>query len=323
MTFKRAVYNVPAGAVYPGGEMQDRNWYRLSAYAAGGLTLLGMVIHLINVGAFGLLLSLPGPETDFRRLCHVDGGVRIYRQARNVRGYAKLPFYYSRTFVPPTIAEITSGKVSDSPVTGGCFPCFHPLVRDGYDFFETYYVQADQRLRWGRDYDVEKTGLYRYQLIARKGHEEMCKPYDRLARKAEAATAADPMLAYSEPELVLFNRQAREYAASLEGKCIFAQRIEAFSARYREQFRKDLLAQYDSWLGHGTMFRFHHSVRERDGTVLAESIAYQYVPSSGSSSSKVLQCGGYLPKITELLPPARREGEMSIKVDDAVPASRP
>ena len=128
-------------------------------------------------------------------MCKLDGGKKVFARKKNVAGYARVQSVQDWEVPPVTL--MASGRPDAS---GGCFPCFFELVRQGYEYFETYnrsemdlkrpparrfvghtrfgsiegipqilkytYDGSHSSFPFGDGY-AEKTGFYRYQLIDR------------------------------------------------------------------------------------------------------------------------------------------------------------
>lgn len=236
-----------------------------------------------------------------RIMCEKDAGVRIYKHVANVEGYAILPEDDA-----PTIEEISAGNASNATMKGGCFPCFEHLIRDGYEYIETYYIKASERVAtrgfgFRRDYDVNRTGLYRYKLIEREKNPDLCIPYDRMVYETRGPAKLNPSL--SDSSMGLFARQHLKYEKQMEGKCIYAEPIKQFSAPYLKRLRAEIVGESNR---QGQLYKIRSTVAAADGSLVAEGVAYSRVVGTDLMSIPEARCGNsVLPPITELLQPAR------------------
>lgn len=238
-----------------------------------------------------------------KAMCDKDGGTRVYERVADVDGYAILPGEDS-----PTVEEIAGGKVSNATTWGGCFPCFEELVKNRYAFVETYYVDPTgrQRKNFKDTSYVAKTGLYRYRLVDRADNPELCGAFDRIRERIANLRRFDSSLGeWSEPGLSIFDRQFREFEPVLNGHCVHAEPIDAFSALYAIRHTRQIVG-HSTWRGNPSdIERFRAYVGSADGKhAIAESVAYIYRGAPPHNTAILAECGGaFLPPITQILQP--------------------
>lgn len=251
-------------------------------------------------------ISVPPPMSgEMKAMCENDGGTRIYERVANVGGYAILPGEDQ-----PTIEQIASGKVSGASIAGGCFPCFEELIKNRYAFVETYYVSPRERVRGGSyqvDFYAARTGLYRYRLVRRIDSPDLCEPFDRVRDRIEGLKVDGrrnvPPLNLLRSEFLTFDRQYSEFESELDGLCVYAQPINAFSARYATRFTRRLVG-HGRWRGAPTeIWKNRSYVGSVDGKhVMAESVRYNLFSPKTIVQRK--SCGSdSLPHITKILQP--------------------
>ncbi|WP_293327300.1 hypothetical protein [Parvibaculum sp.] len=246
--------------------------------------------------------SIPKAPALMRGMCKRDGGLRIYKTTKNVDGYAILPPGGMQA-----AKKIAVGKVTGASFEGGCFPCFKELIGDGYEYIETYYVGEEDRLRSltlsGAQY-VRRTGLYRYRLVDRREEPYLCKQFDRYLRVYEDSVLRGRAKTYA--NVGAFKMQSAKYKEELHDKCIYAERISAFSSPYLLRHELKVVAE-ETEKGRSVRIRqFRNSVFYKDEqSVLAEAIGYVFYAGEGPNAISDESCGQlYLPPITKLLVPS-------------------
>ncbi|MEQ9518359.1 MAG: hypothetical protein RLN89_02850 [Parvibaculum sp.] len=191
-------------------------------------------------------LEIPG----FQELCDTKGGLHVYKTVDDAKGFVLYP---RRSF----------DKGSDGPVTDqgrdGCLNCLEYLVRDGFEFVEaTYHAPEDLTRLRNNDY-ARSSGKFRYSLRPRS--EGMCNNYDYLV-------ATYPPV----------KRVAEEFADQIGDRCLVAQPISDFTARY-DYLRDSFFISREDYQGEdGFVESYHQIVRDRmSGEVLVEHNYYMYL----------------------------------------------
>lgn len=191
-----------------------------------------------------------------QELCEKDAGLHIYERIQNVEGYAVLPGQDNRSgHKSLSVSEIASGQASSLMISGGCFPCFEELVGNGYRFIETYFVLPEGvPTDWrGDNHYVHETGLYRYQLVNRAEHADLCEAFDRILEGAKPP-ASYPRLGY---KLQGFWQDYQKYKSKLGDQCIVVNKINEYSAGY---FIQTSIDTYKIYLFEGNR---HKIIRHR------------------------------------------------------------
>lgn len=239
------------------------------------------------------------PDVSFDSLCAADAGIRIGRHVDGVAGYAIYPGDGE-----PSVEDIQEGNVSDAPALGGCFPCFKELIEDGYEYVEAFYVSAadrrDSPFVEKRDYYVSGTGLYRYRLIDRESDSEVCTAFDRMWQESERLIHADPT--FVDTTLRRFAIEYVKYEKDIGNRCVSAERVDRFSARYRVGKSREEIELPDS----SVVYRKRNFVERDDGVIIAEGVHYSLYlePPKQRLAIADRRCGSLiLPPLTDLLRP--------------------
>jgi len=266
------------------------------SHSRSTLWFLAHPLHVVKLASHA-----SGMPDEMRKMCEEDAGAHVYGVAKNVEGYVNI--FGDRSV---TIEEIADGKVSNSTMQGGCFPCFRELLENGYSYLETFYISAADRAPkrsfgrlFDRDYDVKKTGLYRYQIIDRAKNPDLCLEYDRMVFESRDMAHRSPVA--RDAYLIHFANDRLEFKDRMEGKCIYAEPIRKFQAKYIYELQNVTALESPSI---GKIKRLSVSIKEADGKVLAEGVYYGRIRGNDPMGIADFRCGSVtLPPITEILQP--------------------
>ena len=191
-------------------------------------------------------LEIPG----FQALCETKGGLHVYKTVEAAKGFILYP---RRSF----------DKGSDGPITDqgrdGCLNCLEYLVRDGFEFVEATYHAPDDPTRLRNNDYARSSGKFRYSLRPRS--EGMCNNYDYLVATYPPVT-----------------RVAEEFAEQIGNRCLVAQPISDFTARYEFIRNRNFVNSEDYQGEDGFVEAYHQVVRDRmSGEVLVEHYQYLYL----------------------------------------------
>ena len=190
-------------------------------------------------------LEIPG----FQELCDTKGGLHVYRTVEDAKGFILYP---RRSF----------DKGSDGPVTdqgrGGCLNCLEYLVRDGFEFVEAPYQAPEDAYSLRNSDYARSSGNFRYSLRPRA--EGACNNYDYLVAFKPSVRSV-----------------AEEFAEQIGDRCLVAEPISNFTARY-EFLRDRIFIEREDYQGRdGFVLRSVDVIRDRrSGEVLVERNYYSY-----------------------------------------------
>jgi len=190
-------------------------------------------------------LEIPG----FQELCDTKGGLHVYQTVEDAKGFILYP---GRSF----------DKGLDGPVTdqsrGGCLNCLVYLVRDGFEFVEAPYQAPEDAYSLRNNDYARSSGKFRYSLRSRS--EGACNNYDYLVATYPPVT-----------------RVADEFADQIGDRCLVAQPISEFTARY-EYLRDTAFVSREGYQGEDGFVRLSSEIiRDRiSGEVLVEHNYYSY-----------------------------------------------
>ncbi|WP_420560183.1 hypothetical protein [Tepidicaulis sp.] len=219
-----------------------------------------------------------------------------------VEGYATIPFAHA-----VSLPDIAAGKYQRAPFSFGCFPCFKELVRDQYDYVESFYDAKDDPPYSEYGSRGMVTGLYRYTLEARNDQTANCAEFDdwvwRVWR-AEASLAQGDYVSVS--DLSQFGREYREYKSLLGNRCVVKKRIERLSAPYIYENRQDVIKPATWFLIGGDIVRYRRWVYERETKkpiAVHELFAFAVKTRGGSLENFTACSSERLPPINTILQP--------------------
>ena len=231
-------------------------------FLASFLVLAPVSLLLVSCSSYQLARAvLPiaeegKPVPELEKLCKTEGGVHVYQQPPSAEGFVLKP-------------ETDYLHGPDQPATdqgwGGCSlnECLRYLIDYGYDFVEAQYNDTPDALP--RDFadSVDRrddSGLYRYRLVPRE--ERQCKTFDWLVKHDVAG----------------FSYRVRDRKAQLGDRCIVAERIPGFTARYQVERNTIIRAQpdYDGTSG-GFLTEYQHVIRDREtGEIMVKGSGFSY-----------------------------------------------
>tara|TARA_E500000305_G_C3952926_1_gene203101 strand:- start:110 stop:886 length:777 start_codon:yes stop_codon:yes gene_type:complete len=181
-------------------------------------------------------------------LCETRGGLHVYQTVPDAKGFVKMPL---RSF-----DNGENGPVTDQD-RGGCGNCLDYLARDGFEFVEAEFTAPRYRSD-NNDY-APQSGLYRYALVPRESG--LCERHDLLVRFVPPVRLS-----------------AEKYADVIGDRCVHAQPISAFTARYQYE-RNLIIGMAASYQGEsGFISQTQEVIRDRaNAEPLVEANAFRYV----------------------------------------------